>query len=366
MFLHDLFDPELLIKMRNEGYVREQTHPTLSALKILNYTEKTTFSRQWNDVTRQCRGLIYNTYSFEVLARPFPKFFNYGEDQTGPSFETYRESPVTVTDKMDGSLGILYYTTNGGHAIATRGSFNSPQAIHATARLQDYIISGSDRWWPEHGVTYLFEIIYPGNRIVCDYGNMDELVLLGTVNIDHGYSTPPVDASWPGPTAKIFPYKTFQQAMEAEPRDGAEGLVVHFIERDMRLKLKQADYVALHRIVTGMNERAVWLLLKDGKTTEEICEPLPEEFWPWVETVSANLQAEWFGIWDAVDEVYSKTMNSLPEGWTRRDFAAKAVGTTYAPMLFNKLDKKDYGETIWQRIKPAASGGPWQRTEDNA
>jgi hypothetical protein len=36
-----------------------------------------------------------------------------------------------VTDKLDGSLGILYPTPDG-HAIATRGAFVSEQALHAT------------------------------------------------------------------------------------------------------------------------------------------------------------------------------------------------------------------------------------------
>lgn len=363
MLLPGLMDVDLLARMLEEGMVRQQLHPELP-LTILNYTEKATFSRTWNEVTLQCRGLIFNTITDEVVARPFPKFFNYGEDQTSQSFDDYRNSRVVVTDKLDGSLGILYSTEpwEPGWAIATRGSFTSPQALHATERLQDYVDKG---WFPQYGETYLFEIIYPQNRIVCDYGSMDDLVLLGTVNNDWGYSAGPF-RDWPGPKAKVFSYGTFEEALSAQPRQGAEGLVVHFPDRDMRLKLKQADYVALHRIVTGLNERAVWAFLQEGKSTEEICAPLPEEFWPWVEDVSAKLQDLWFDIWDEVQLTFKDITARLPRDFTRKDFALEATGTTHAGMLFKLLDKQDIGPSIWARIKPAHTIGPWQRGEDNA
>ena len=41
------------------------------------------------------------------------------------------DAPVEVTDKMDGSLGILYRRPDGVCAIATRGSFASDQALEA-------------------------------------------------------------------------------------------------------------------------------------------------------------------------------------------------------------------------------------------
>src|ERR1700683_3484778 len=170
MKLNNLIEPGLLDDMLEQGYIRQQFHPG-EPLAILNYTEKAQFDRVWNDATRQCRGLLYKVFGQEVVARPFPKFFNYGEEDVHHS---YYHTPVTVTDKLDGSLGILYPVGHYGWAIATRGSFTSPQALHGTAKLQEYLKT----WEPADGSTYLFEIIYPANRIVCNYYDTDDLFLL--------------------------------------------------------------------------------------------------------------------------------------------------------------------------------------------
>jgi RNA ligase len=76
-------DPDWLLlgEMLDGGYVSRRFHPEFPELAILNYTEKTAYEGKWNEVTLKSRGLIYNTDTFEVLARPFKKFFNYG--QTG-------------------------------------------------------------------------------------------------------------------------------------------------------------------------------------------------------------------------------------------------------------------------------------------
>ena len=46
------------------------------------------------------------------------------------------------------------------------------------------------------------------------------------------------------------------------PRPNAEGLVVHFITSDERLKLKQEWYVQQHRLLTGLTARQVGVLLR--------------------------------------------------------------------------------------------------------
>jgi len=64
-------------------------------LAILNYTQRCQFERgAWNDTTRLCRGLIYRIDTEEVVARPFPKFFNYGQ-QEAPTLDL--SAPASVT-----------------------------------------------------------------------------------------------------------------------------------------------------------------------------------------------------------------------------------------------------------------------------
>ncbi|WP_329142763.1 hypothetical protein OIU91_04020 [Streptomyces sp. NBC_01456] len=55
--IDDLLDPALLARCLDADCIREQTHATLP-LRIFNYAEKAVFEREWNEVTRPCRGLV--------------------------------------------------------------------------------------------------------------------------------------------------------------------------------------------------------------------------------------------------------------------------------------------------------------------
>lgn len=93
-----------LQKLIDEKYISVQKHPT-EDLYIYNYTQKAQFDRMWNETTMACRGLIMNGKG-GIIARPFNKFFNYGEYQGEiPSGE------FEITEKMDGSLGLDLFTS---------------------------------------------------------------------------------------------------------------------------------------------------------------------------------------------------------------------------------------------------------------
>src|SRR5258708_3429749 len=144
------------------GFIRVVRHDTEPYL-LFNYTEEAMFKNTWNDVERVSRGLIVNYLTYELVALPFTKFFGL-EQQPETSLLNLPSSECEVTAKMDGSLGILYWCSDGP-AIATRGSFTSDQAIWATKFLRErFDLSGLDR-----DITLLFEIIYPENRVVLDY-----------------------------------------------------------------------------------------------------------------------------------------------------------------------------------------------------
>ncbi|TYL12717.1 hypothetical protein MTAT_19590 [Moorella thermoacetica] len=108
-----------------KGLITATHHPDDFDIVILNYTNKCQYDACWDAITTKCRGLILNTKTGEVLARPFDKFFNFFEikDPLPPGIPE-------VTVKMDGSLGISY-RLNGRLLWATRGSFTGPQAMAA-------------------------------------------------------------------------------------------------------------------------------------------------------------------------------------------------------------------------------------------
>ncbi len=349
MRLDELLDRHGLESALADGFVSRRDHEGLS---ILNYTARCQYERgAWNDVTRQCRGLIYDTLTLEIVARPFPKFFNYGET-SAPTVDM--AEPVTVTDKMDGSLGVLY-RWGGEWRLSTRGAFMSDQAIHATQlwgeRYSEYPVP--------KGITLLFEIVYPDNRIVVDYAAFDDLILLGGVEIDTGESIGPKGFPlWPGPTAETFWYGTLADAIAASPRTNAEGLVVHVHRTNDRVKIKQADYVRLHRIIMQLNERSVWEHLRDGGTIEGLLNDVPDEFHVWVRETAGGLVSDVESRTAAIERDYDDIIAAMSIEFTRKDFALQAKDRSNASGLFKRLDGKPYEAELWKRVRPAGAKGP--------
>ncbi len=393
MNLIDLLDQALLVEMREGGYVRVQHNPKLP-LEIYNYTEKAQYERVWNDVTRTCRGLIVDSRTGEIVARPLRKFFNAGE----PAAEGLDTAgPVCVTDKMDGSLGILYphhtsaFSGVQVHAIATRGSFESDQAKHATNLFNRRY---AHRFEPLTGATYLFEIVYPENRIVVDYAGMDDLVLLAVVETETGRSLPFGRHGWPGPLVEQFPHTSLTAALAADPRAGAEGLVVHFTDIDERLKIKQDDYVMLHRIVTGFTARRLWercavhatraahpdmplervahglrLNPEDaGRIVEagpdwldEVRRVAPEEFLDWIDDTIRNLTEQAEEV-QGIAEGEALGVRGLP----RREAALSIQDHPYRGLIFAALDGKPITAQAWAAVYPDHEVPFRTRSEDAA
>ena len=141
------------ISSAEQGRVYMQESPC-GNLVLFNYTPETQFSRDWDSITLASRGIIFEKDSGSIIARPFGKFFNM-EEHAQEGMEPIPNEDFEVYEKVDGSLGILYYY-DGKWRINTRGSFESEQARYANeVLLPKYDISNLDK-----SKTYLFEIIY--------------------------------------------------------------------------------------------------------------------------------------------------------------------------------------------------------------
>lgn len=359
MQIDQLFDRSLLEQMLAQGMVRAQFHPT-EKLTILNYTPAAVYSKTWNPVTLACRGLIVNSENDYIVSRPFPKFFNWDQPEVGK----LPTGTAIVAPKMDGSLGIMYRKpSNGRLAVATRGSFTSPQAEHASDLLRGRYAG----FTPVSGVTYLFEIIYPQNRIVVNYGEQDMLVLLDVIDNETGRSDIAEFDACPWPIK--VPRKNVNIAdsnandlhriLDEVPED-EEGLVFYFPGRDLRFKMKKAEYIRLHRIVTNVTSRSLWETLANGGSFNELLERVPDEFYSWVKQTVADfeerhrqrtleLQSQYFQILAALDTLHGAGK------WSRKDFAVYVTKNHKkdAAHHFAALDGKNISKSVWAELKPA-------------
>lgn len=367
--LRDLMDLDFLEKMRLEGYVRVKPHPT-QPLHIWNYAEKAMFEKEWNAVTLKCRGLIVDEQGY-IVARPWDKFFNLGEKATLIG----SHDPVEITDKADGSLGIGYPIPRGFEgpqlwAIATRGSFQSDQALWATKWMAAHPLM----WSPTPAFTPLFEIVYPQNRIVLDYGDFEGLILLGCIDTQHGHVYGPKEAAgilcWGGEVTEVFPEKTMAEFMSGPnaSRANAEGVVVRSGWR--MVKLKQDDYVKAHAIVTGLSNKSVWEALAVGQGVPEQASFMPDEFYAWLVDTAAKLteaQNEW--VRTATREFQSIgdiLLNTSGGSATRKDFAVLAGRSPYSAALFKLYDAQSIDALAWRAVRPETFERPFSRSEDNS
>lgn len=344
---------ETLEKYHNDGLILKQTHPTFD-LTIWNYTPKVQYEKLWDDVTIQCRGLVTNSKG-EIIARPFKKFFNYEEHKP----EDIPNEEYEVYEKMDGSLGILFNYENEW-ILATRGSFTSPQSIKGKELLEKY---NYNRLIP--GYTYLFEIIYPENRIVCKY-DFEDLILLGVIetktgneiNIQFGNDE---DIRFKNLVTNlgfkvVTLYKTWGESydlLKEEISNDKEGYVIRF-RNGFRMKIKGQEYVRLHKILTNVSNRDIWEYLKDNRPLDELLDKVPDEFYDWVQN-EVNKFTSMFQITKTMAEfVYYK---EIKEDMTRKE-AAEVILKRPKEMqsiLFNLLDNKDISELIWKRLYPEYS-----------
>jgi RNA ligase len=323
----------LLQEMIAQNYIRVNKHPNCD-LYIYNYTQFAQYERVWNEITLACRGLILNE-SLEIIARPFPKFFNLGEieNQNIPntSFEVY--------DKLDGSLGILYWIDDTPY-IASRGSFNSDQSNRATAMLHSKY---KDSWaLLNKKNTYIFEIIYPENRIVLDYGNTEALVLLGIIDTATATELPLQELGFP--LVERYDGLNDINALQVLNQDNKEGFVIKF-SNNYRLKVKFDEYLRLHRIITEVSNINIWEYLKTNQSMEEILERVPDEFFDWVKNTKTELENQYLAI-----ERQCQTDFKILE--TVKETALYFQTCPYQSVLFAMLHKRDYAEIIWKRIRP--------------
>lgn len=341
-------DLEAFRKHEQEKLITCREHESADLL-IWNYTPRAQFDRVWNEVTMQARGLITDTEG-NVIARPFKKFFNYGEHDTP---EVLSLEGATVSEKLDGSLGVMYFDGED-HWIATRGSFHSEQAGVGTLLLEKQIKEhGTD--WIRDDVTYLFEIIYPENRIVVDYGSMEALILLAGIVTETGEEVPidELEVPW---NLKAHQWKGYTdiKALYDLERDNSEGLVIRFAD-GLRLKLKWDEYVRLHRIVTGVSSKTIWEALANGDSLDEILDRVPDEFFQWVIEKKAELEfihREFRSVGQHLFDVVKHLPTRKEQALALKEKAQSPTPMSVAFALLDGKPEEQIAQRIWKAIKP--------------
>jgi len=361
--LSDLLDVELLKNHIDNKMISVQRHPSLP-LQIFNYTHKAAHESAWGDGTIDyCRGLITDLDGV-VVSRGFKKFHNLNTASIPETMvENLPKVTPAVTEKFDGSLGILYQYEKE-YGIATRGSFTSPQALWATAWLKERVQHNRvvlPAWGSME--TWLFEIIYNANRIVLKY-DFEGLVLLSILDTRTGAETHHEVTIWRGhdcgfDVTQLVRNKDIRE-LAAENKPNKEGYVVtysHGPDRPpLKVKVKFEDYVRLHRIVTGMNARSVWEMCKNGTPFDST--EMPQHFQKWFASWVDRLTVEYCEIESALEIAWIHRpiydLSVLNARQNRAAFARYVLreAPQLKSLMFLLADGKPVHGAIWDMIEP--------------
>lgn len=351
----------------DKKYIRVNKHPELD-LYIYNYTQTTQFERIWNEWTLMCRGLVLDVDG-NIVARPIPKFFNYEE----PEVVIPENEPMEIFQKLDGSL-IEIFKWRGHVIVASRGSFTSDVALHAEYLLKNKHAGFMEKI--EEGKTYIFESITPLGRIVVDYGNKDDLVLLTIMDNDTADESIDYDLGFEVVKKLEYPGFSLKQLQDLD-LENEEGFVIQIGK--YRVKVKFVNYIEKHKLVTKVNEKTIWETLKTGGSVRDVIVGIPDELHRWANSICSQLTMQYNKIErEALDDYkritteldmfYSHMVENPTENEYRIEFAIRVSNERYKSILFKIKDEKDYSELIWKLLKPkltAGFSGMGQKLEDS-
>ena len=251
------------------GSVRVKQHQNFL---IFNYLDIAENENRWNFFERISRGLILHAKTGEVIARSFDKFFNW------QGHGRMTDAPITrVMEKLDGSLGILYRDQNQ-YKVATRSDFKNAQCQFANEFIKKFDLSDLPKEY-----TLIFEIIFPQNRIIVDYRDRQDLVVLAVRNRFTGeflswHEVQTLAQKYGFNLPITYPFKTIDELIEQTEKLGGleEGYVVEF-EDGQFFKFKSKRYVELSCMTLGLSFQNVVNMLSQN-TYEQFFATLPEEF----------------------------------------------------------------------------------------
>lgn len=143
------------------------------------------------EICKECRGLILQLDTWDVLAYPFYKFFNMGEGGS----ENINWKTIRYYEKLDGSMLIMWFD-----ASLERWQFGTRSVPRGNNKLNGLSVTFADLAWQglqnvlnepvndfilkfNKRYTYIFELTSPYNRVVCDYKDI-KMTLIGVRSLD--------------------------------------------------------------------------------------------------------------------------------------------------------------------------------------
>jgi len=241
-------------------------------------------------IRRECRGIIFDTETGDIIRRPFHKFFNVNEREETQDHVIDLSRPHAILEKLDGSM-IAPFIVNGQMIWGTKMG-----ATDVAKPVEEFVKNNPqyERFATSciaNGVTPIFEWCSRKQRIVLDYKE-DQLILTALRDMHTGeyiklFGDGRINRlhveDWDIPVVRAFEFTNYgeQTDMKAfleyvRDLEDLEGFVVRFDDGHM-LKLKCHWYLQIHKAKEAiLQDRNIVELILDDKL-DDIKAHLPAE-----------------------------------------------------------------------------------------
>ncbi len=259
-------------------------HPTLP---LVGFKYSQIDSPKTDTVVRWSRGTVLEKGTWKLIAQPFVRFFNYGENVE--ELKTFDWSDLTVTSKEDGSLAIVYFyagewqmNTSGSFALGNYDAWSNETWRSLFWKTFENNGGRKDKLDPEY--SYIFELCTMQNKVIRMYPKGTVFMLSRFKgDVESPWCDTVKAASEIGvQTATTYQFKSIEDVedhlMIQEKADASyEGVVIRD-KNNVRFKVKSKSYLALHHLHDNGNvsrtDRLVQLAL--ANEGDEVLVYLPE------------------------------------------------------------------------------------------
>jgi len=309
---------------------RHPKHP----INLITYTPKTKKTRLWSKETVAARGLVVDDHG-NILARPFPAFFNYSEIKG-----ELPAGPMEVYDKLDGSLIIMFFY-EGVPIFTTKGAFETEQANKAKqifdAKYKELKLNKA--------FTYCFEVIYPKNKIVVEYGEEEDIFLIAKIETSTGKEES-IDGLGFRTVEKFPNVKSEEElkSLRALDIENKEGFVAKF-QNNLRVKLKFTSYLRLHKTRNISSEQYMLNWLIKGHT-------IPEQESEESNRIKNVLSEKFLTKKEAFTLELETILNSTEDN---KDIIRRINSSSQPKILFCLKAGKNCDHMIWRLMKDSNS-----------
>lgn len=297
------------------------------------------------NIRRECRGIIFDTATGEIIRRPFHKFFNVNEREETQDHVIDLSQSHAILEKLDGSM-IAPFIVDGQMIWGTKMG-----ATDVAKPVEEFVKNNRNYHYYAYkmimrGYTPIFEWCSRKQRIVLDYSE-DQLILTAMRDIVSGryvsHDLVVITAEdYNIPVVRVFEPQTDMRAFIDYVSDlkDLEGFVVRFSDGHM-LKLKCHWYIQIHKAKEAiLQDRNIVELILD-EHLDDIKANLPAEDRDRLTQFESDINK---AINITVSDICIQLDSLIRNGVDRKTFAlgrAQEIDEYYRAIIFKLFGRTD-------------------------